>query len=80
MAEKKFEDALKRLEEIVEKLEEGDLNLDESLELFEEGIKLSKLCSKKLNEAEKRIEMLTKDEEGRLKAQPFETEEIEDED
>ena len=74
MKEMKFETALKRLEEIVEKLEEGDLDLAESLKLFEEGVKLSKVCNKKLNEAEKKIEMLTRD-QGELKAEPFEAEE-----
>ncbi|MGA1863580.1 MAG: exodeoxyribonuclease VII small subunit [bacterium] len=59
-----FEKALKQLEEIVHKLESGDLGLEDSLELFEEGIKLSRFCSKKLELAEKKIEMLTKDEKG----------------
>lgn len=59
-----FEKALKQLEEIVNKLESGDLGLEDSLELFEEGIKLSRFCSKKLELAEKKIEMLTKDEKG----------------
>ncbi|MBI3585176.1 MAG: exodeoxyribonuclease VII small subunit [Nitrospinae bacterium] len=72
MSEIKFEKALKRLEEIVEKLERGDLDLDKSLEIFEEGIKMSRICSQKLKEAEKKIEILTKDESGRLKAEPFE--------
>jgi len=78
MAEIKFENALKRLEEIVGKLEEGNLDLDQSLELFEEGMKLSKICNKKLKDAEKKIEILTKDQEGEIKAKPFETEEIEE--
>ncbi|HUU50547.1 MAG TPA: exodeoxyribonuclease VII small subunit [Nitrospinota bacterium] len=78
MAEIKFENALKRLEEIVGKLEEGNLDLDQSLKLFEEGIKLSKICNKKLKDAEKKIEILTKDQEGEIKAKPFETEEIEE--
>ncbi|MBI3600514.1 MAG: exodeoxyribonuclease VII small subunit [Nitrospinae bacterium] len=72
MAEIKFEKALKRLEEIVEELEKGDLDLDKSLQIFEEGIKMSRICSQKLQEAEKKIEILTKDESGRLKAEPFE--------
>ena len=72
MSEIKFEKALKRLEEIVEKLEKGDLDLDKSLEIFEEGIKMSRICSQKLKEAEKKIEILTKDETGELKAEPFE--------
>jgi exodeoxyribonuclease VII small subunit len=79
MEEIKFEKALKRLEEIVEKLEEGDLDLDQSLKLFEEGVKLSKVCNKRLNEAQKKIEILTK-ENGELKTEPFGEEELEDTD
>jgi exodeoxyribonuclease VII small subunit len=63
MAEKKFEEALKELEEIVRKMESGDLTLEKSLESFEEGIRLSRLCSKRLNEAERRVEILLKNEE-----------------
>jgi exodeoxyribonuclease VII small subunit len=73
MSEIKFEYALNRLKEIVEELEKGDLDLDKSLQIFEEGIKMSRICSQKLQEAEKKIEILTKDESGKLKAEPFET-------
>ena len=73
MDELKFEDAMKRLEEIVAKLEEGELILDETLDLFEEGVKLSKFCMKKLQDAEKRIEILSKDENGESSFKPFET-------
>ena len=52
MSEKKFEEAMKRLENIVESLERGDLSLEESLKIFEEGMKLLHFCSKKLEEAE----------------------------
>lgn len=55
-----FEGALKRLEQIVQKLEEGGLSLDESLKLFEEGIEISRSCTKKLSEAEKKVEKLIK--------------------
>ncbi|OGV95548.1 MAG: exodeoxyribonuclease VII small subunit [Nitrospinae bacterium RIFCSPLOWO2_02_FULL_39_110] len=72
MSEIKFEKALKRLEEIVEELEKGELDLDRSLQIFEEGIKMSRICSKKLQEAEKKIEILTKNESGKLKAELFE--------
>jgi exodeoxyribonuclease VII small subunit len=75
MAEKKFEAALARLEEIVKELETGDLPLDLSLKLFEEGIKLSRLCNKRLEEAERRVEILLKDKNGSVIAQPFEEEE-----
>ncbi|HET9130529.1 MAG TPA: exodeoxyribonuclease VII small subunit [Terriglobia bacterium] len=69
-----FETALKRLEEIVKKLESGDLSLDTSLELFEEGIQLSRLCHQKLGQAERRVEILLKNNEGEQQAVPFETE------
>lgn len=59
-----FEAALKRLEEIVQSLEKGDLALDESLKLYEEGIKLSRLCHAKLEEAEGKIALLLKDARG----------------
>lgn len=61
-----FEPALKRLEEIVQKLEKGELSLEESLRLYETGIRLSRLCHAKLEEAEGRIEMLVKDARGNL--------------
>lgn len=63
MKEKKFEEALERLEEIVKKMEEGNMTLDESLEAFEEGVRLSRFCSKKLDEAERKVEILLKDDE-----------------
>ena len=68
-----FESALKRLEEIVRKLEGGELTLDSSLELFEEGIQLSRLCHVKLGQAERRVEILLKNNEGEQKAVPFES-------
>ena len=64
MAEKKFEESLSKLEEIVKKLESGDLTLEESLKAFEEGIKLSGFCGHKLDEAERRVEILLKGEQG----------------
>ncbi|MBW1972437.1 MAG: exodeoxyribonuclease VII small subunit [Deltaproteobacteria bacterium] len=67
----KFEEGIKRLEEIVEKLEKGDLLLEDSLKLFEEGIKLTRLLNQKLNETEKKVEMLIKDENGNIKTVPF---------
>ncbi len=74
MPEIKFEKALERLNEIVEDLERGNLNLDESLKVYEEGVKLIKLCTKRLNEAQKKIEILVK-EEGKLIPKPFMAEE-----
>jgi exodeoxyribonuclease VII small subunit len=69
-----FESALKRLEEIVKKLETGDQPLDTALELFEEGIKLSRFCQSKLEQAERRVEILLKNESGQTRAVPFENE------
>jgi exodeoxyribonuclease VII small subunit len=70
-----FETALQRLEEIVKALEGGELPLAASLELFEEGIKLSRFCHSKLDEAERKVEILVKRADGSMDAQPFETEE-----
>lgn len=71
MAEK-FEGAMKKLEGIVERMEKGDLPLDESLKLFEEGVKLIRFCSQELHKAEKKVELLTRDADGKLVAVPFE--------
>jgi exodeoxyribonuclease VII small subunit len=71
MSKEKFEDALNKLEKIVSKLEEGDIPLEESLKLFEEGIRLSRVCNQKLDEAEKKVEILLKGKDGMLKAYPF---------
>lgn len=60
MAEKTFEKALERLEEIVKMMEEGNMTLDGSLKAFEEGINLSRFCAKKLDDAERKVEMLVK--------------------
>lgn len=59
-----FEEALKQLEEIVQRLEKGELALEESLRLYEQGIRLSRLCHTRLEEAEGRIEVLLKDARG----------------
>ena len=59
-----FETALKQLEEIVQRLEKGELSLEESLGLYEQGIRLSRLCHAKLEEAEGKIEMLVKNARG----------------
>jgi exodeoxyribonuclease VII small subunit len=67
----KFETSLQRLEELVQKLEDGDLPLEESLKVFEEGMSLVKTCEKRLNEAQKKVEILMKD--GKTK--DFEVEE-----
>jgi len=71
MTDLKFEDSLARLEQIVSQLEAGNIPLEESLRIFEEGVTLARRCAKYLEEAEKRIEILTKDETGALGTQPF---------
>jgi len=71
MSEIKFEKAMTRLESIVEELERGDLDIDKSLEIFEEGVKMSRLCSKKLNEAEAKIQKLSKGKKGDLVTELF---------
>jgi len=68
---KDFESALKSLEEIVSQLEGGDLTLDRALELFEQGVKLSRFCSDKLEEAERKVEVLTRAADGTTKEAPF---------
>lgn len=73
---KDFESALKSLEDIVVQLEAGDMTLDRALELFEEGIKVSRFCNSKLEEAERKVEVLTKSADGALKEVPF-TEDVE---
>ncbi|HAL55103.1 MAG TPA: exodeoxyribonuclease VII small subunit [Bacteroidetes bacterium] len=61
-----FEDSLKRLEKIVESLESGEISLDGAVDLYEEGIRLSKECSERLKATELRIKKLTKDINGQL--------------
>ncbi len=75
MAVEKFETALKKLEDVVKKLEGGELSLEDSLKTFEEGVKHSAFCSKKLNEAERRVELLIKQRDGSFVTKPFEEEE-----
>ena len=71
MAEKKFEKSLEELEEIVKKMEEGNMSLEESLKAFEAGIKLSRSCADKLDEAERKVNVLLR-EENTLNVSPFE--------
>ncbi len=75
MSRERFEDTFKKLETIVRKLESGELPLEESMKLFEEGMRLSKVCSEKLKEIQKRVEILMKDEQGQWVSQPFLAEE-----
>jgi len=67
----KFEECLERLEKIVQELEKGDVPLEKSLTLFEEGMQLSSACRKELDEAEGKVEILLK-QNGKLQAEPFE--------
>ena len=78
MAEDKFEDAMKRLEDIVENLEGGELPLEDCLKTFEEGMKLLTFCSTKLDEVEKRVTVLVKESEGKYKKKQFDTDEQEE--
>lgn len=73
MAEK-FEDSIGKLEEIVSRLEAGDVTLDESLSLFEQGIKLSKSCQKMLDNAEKKVNALMVNDDGEMEKQAFDAE------
>ena len=78
MAEDKFEEAMKRLEDIVEDLEGGELPLEDSLKTFEEGMRLLTFCSNKLDEVEKRVTVLVKESEGRYTKKQFDTDEQEE--
>jgi exodeoxyribonuclease VII small subunit len=71
MSEKNFENSLAELEKIVEKMEEGGLSLNESLSLFEKGVKLARYLREELDKAEKKIAILLKDEKGEIKEEPF---------
>ena len=66
-----FEESLTKLEEIVAKLEGGDLSLEDSVKLFEEGTRLSADCRRQLDEAEGKVEMLVKQRDGSMKREPF---------
>lgn len=74
MATEKFETSLKKLEEVVRRLEGGSLSLEDSLKAFEEGVRHAAFCSKKLDEAERRVEVLLKQKDGSFKREPFEPE------
>jgi len=71
-----FEEALERLETLVESLEEGELPLEEAIATFEEGTRLKKICLERLRDAERKIELLVEDSEGELSATPIEEEEL----
>jgi exodeoxyribonuclease VII small subunit len=72
MAKKTFETAIKQLEQIVQELETGDIPLEKAIKKFEEGIQISKYCSEKLDESEKRITLLMQDSKGKKASEiPF---------
>lgn len=71
MAEMKFEEALKKLEKIVNDLEDGNLSLDDALEKYSEGIGLSKTCAKRLEVARRKVEILLKSEDGSVELKEF---------
>ena len=77
MAEEKFEEMLEKLEKIVHRMEEGNITLEESIAAFEEGTRLSRSCAKKLDEAQRKVEILLK-QDGELTTEPFEGEEAEE--
>jgi len=74
--EENFEVSLKELEGIVEQLEQGDLPLEKSLELFERGITLTRVCQRRLDEAERKVEMLIQQQGGESSTVPFEEPEV----
>jgi exodeoxyribonuclease VII small subunit len=76
MAEIKFEESLKKLEKIVEDLEKGDLSLDEALKKYQEGIELARLCSQRLENAKKKIDLLVKNKKGEFELMPFDETEV----
>ncbi|MDA3923477.1 MAG: exodeoxyribonuclease VII small subunit [Kiritimatiellae bacterium] len=71
---KSFEDSLKRLDKIVQDMESGEMELDAMISAFEEGQRLVKSCSEKLNEVEKKIEKVVKGADGQIATEPFESE------
>ena len=71
MAELKFDQALERLEKIVREMEGEGLSLEETLKKYEEGVKLSRFCLATLDQAEKKIEILIRDAQGKVSARPF---------
>lgn len=74
MSDKSFEESLAKLEKIATEIEKGDLGLEQAISEFEKGIKLSKECSEKLDDAEKRINILVKNENGEMTEEEFEQE------
>ena len=73
-----FEKAFQNLETIVKRLESEEMPLDESLQLFEEGVRLSRFCNQKLEEVEKKIELILADAKGQPRTEPFESEDLDE--
>ncbi|MDD5565996.1 MAG: exodeoxyribonuclease VII small subunit [Candidatus Omnitrophica bacterium] len=71
MAEIRFEEALKKLEKIVDDLEKGDLSLEEALKKYQEGLELSRMCSQRLESAKKKIDVLAKNKKGEFELKSF---------
>jgi exodeoxyribonuclease VII small subunit len=71
MAKKTIEQAMKQIEQIVQDLESGDMPLEKAIKKFEEGVQLSKFCSQKLDETEKRITILMQSPDGKIAEEPF---------
>jgi exodeoxyribonuclease VII small subunit len=71
MPEIKFEEALKKLEKIVEDLEQGDLSLDEALKKYQDGIEISRSCNQRLENAKKKIDVLGKNKKGEFELKPL---------
>jgi len=79
LAKETFEDSFKKLEKIIAKMEGGDLPLEETLKLYEEGMRLYTHCSQKLIEVQKKVELLSQTSEGKLAGKPFPMDEEENE-
>ena len=79
MAKKSFEQAMENLEKIVEELEAGDLPLEKAMQKFEEGMELTRFCTRKLDETEKKINLLLRDKAGKVVEQPLQTDDQADE-
>ncbi|MBV5268402.1 MAG: exodeoxyribonuclease VII small subunit [Burkholderiaceae bacterium] len=78
MAKQTYESAMKQLEQIAQELETGELSLELAMKKFEEGIQLSRFCTKKLDETEQRITVLLQDSDGSVQEVPFEENQAED--
>ncbi|MFI5303293.1 MAG: exodeoxyribonuclease VII small subunit [Nitrospiria bacterium] len=78
MSNLKFEEAMSKLEEIVKSLEKGDLPLDKAMASFEEGVTLSKICMKYLEEADRKVEVLIQNQNGKTKTEPFQIADVQE--